>query len=113
MGNSHFHSQSLYDNSINICQLNTDHGTDLYQLDTELYVIRIIVSPSGIIARVANIVMHLMFSTVSGILVIFQCASIITILIVSTLHSSFYYHLINTPAEVHAIIFNYLNVVCI
>ena len=101
--------------SINDCPSNTDHGTDLYQLDTELYVIRMIVSPSGIIAGVANIVMHLMFKelrTVPGILIIFQCVPIVTILIISTLRSPFYYHHVNTPAEVCAIIFSYLNVVC-
>ena len=101
--------------SINNCTSNTDHGTDLYHLDTKLYVIRMIVSPSGIIAGVANIVMHLMFKelrTVPGILIIFQCVPIVTILTVSTLRSPFYYHHINTPAEVCAIIFSYLNVVC-
>ena len=101
--------------SINNCTSNTDHGTDLYHLDTKLYVIRMIVSPSGIIAGVANIVMHLMFKelrTVPGILIIFQCVPIVTILTISTLRSPFYYHHINTPAEVCAIIFSYLNVVC-
>ena len=101
--------------SINDCPSNTDHETDLYQLDTELYVIRMIVSPSGIIAGVANIVMHLIFKelrTVPGILIIFQCVSMITILIINTLRSPFYYHHVNIPAEVCAIIFNYFSVVC-
>ena len=38
-----------------------DHETNLYQLDKELYVIRMIVSSFGIITGVSNIIMHLMF----------------------------------------------------
>ena len=104
----------LVNDSIN-CSSDSDHGTNLYQIDTELYVIRMVVSSSGIIAGVANIVMHLMFKelrTVSGILVIFQCASIFTILMIGGLRTAFYYHHINTPAEVCAVFFDYLNVVC-
>ena len=101
--------------SINSCSSDSDHGTNLYQLDTELYVIRMIVSSSGIIAGVANIVMHLMVKklrTVSGILVIFQCASIVVVLMIGGLRTPFYYYQIHTPAEVCAILFDYLNVVC-
>ena len=101
--------------NITNCSSDTDHGTNLYQIDTELYVIRIIVSSSGIITGAANIIMHLMFKglrTVSGILIIFHCASIITILMIGSLRTVFYYYHINTPAEVCAIFFDYLNVVC-
>ena len=65
--------------SINNCSPDTDDGTNFYPLDIELYVIRMIISCSGTIAVIANIVMHLMIKelrTVSGILIIFQCASI-------------------------------------
>ena len=70
----------------------------------------------GILAGVSNISMHLMFKelrTVSGILIIFQCGSIIIVLMIGTLRTTFYYHHINTPAEVCAIFFDYLNVVCV
>ena len=101
---------------INNCSSDTDdHGTNLYQLDIELYVIRMIIYISGITAGVANIIMHLVFKelrTVSGILIIFQCASIIVLLMVGGLRTPFYYHQINTPAVVCAIIFDSLVVVC-
>ena len=102
--------------SISTCSSNSDHVTNLYQLDTELYVIRMIISSSGTIAGVANIVMHLMFRelrTVSGILVIFQCASISYVLMISTLRTPLFYHQISTPGELCAMFFDYLCVVCI
>ena len=102
--------------NITNCSSDTDHGTNLYQLDMKLYVIRMIISSCGTIAGVANIVMHLMFKelrTVSGILIIFQCASISYVLMMSTLRTPLFYHQINTPAEVCAVFFDYLCVVCI
>ena len=101
--------------SINICSSDTGQGANLYQLGTELYVIRMVIYTIGILAGVANISMHFIFKelrTVSGILIIFQCGSIIIVLMIGGLRTAFYYYHINTPAEVCAIFFDYLNAVC-
>ena len=112
---THLFTTFVNDSSNTCSSADTDHGTNLYQLDTELYVIRMIAFCAGIIAGVANTITHVMFKelrTVSGILIIFQCASVSIIFLLGTLRTPFYYRHINTPAVVCAIFFDYLNVVC-
>ena len=106
----------LINDSINNCPSGTDDGTDLYQLDTELFVIRNTIYSVSIIAAIANIGMHLIFKelrTVSGILIIILCISLLINLVRGAIRTMLYYYQVNTPTEICAIAFDYLGIFCI
>ena len=99
--------------SINKCSL--DNASNLYQINTVLYIIEFIIIFAGIIAGCANVFMHLMFKelrTASGILIMILCISIFIVLVIDYVRTTIMYRQINTSAEICAV-FSYLSVASI
>ena len=93
---------AVINDSINNCS-SDDTGANAYQFDTTMYIIQFILCSIGIIAGVANIIMHLVYKelcTVSGILIIILCTIICIALLIATLSSTISYYQIDGPERI-------------
>ena len=92
----------FFNDSINNCS-SDDTGANAYQFDTTLYIVISISCSIGIIAGIANTIMHLVYKelcTVSGILIIILCIITCVGFIMNNLRFTLSYYRIDGPEKI-------------